>query len=127
MKGIKSKIIALILFLLIITSSLIFANIVFNSPHGDSVLGGFEGDVPKPESSNSLVKVTLEHDENCVVISKNPVYIEKSQDAVFEVVFMENYAFDNIENGSYYDGYVTVRTPIADTTASISSKLTTVY
>ncbi len=131
MKGIISKIIGLVLFFVIIIGSVIFAGIyideTLNSPSKDAFLGGFEGTLPPSGDSEIKIKVLLEHDENCVVVSQNPVFVDDGEDAIFEVVFKENYAFSQIENGKYYDGYVTVRTPSADTTAKISSKLTTAY
>ena len=99
----KSVLMALsgILFICVI----ILGIIVGNQLKPDDTLP-FEGFQPSKQTA-SRVTVTLAPDENCTVVSQNPVTVKLGETAIFQVVFNENYQLD-ATNAEYKNGFVYV-------------------
>lgn len=76
------------------------------------------------EIPKSDIKVELITDENCVILSQNPIKISSGETVDFNVVFNDNYTFDSLdsENASYANGVVRISNCTENTTVNLSSK-----
>ncbi len=71
------------------------------------------------------VKIEINTDEHCAVISQNPITVKSGSSATFEVLFEENFKFsENGENNgvSYSKGIITVSDCIRNSTVNITSE-----
>ena len=71
---------------------------------------------------NVTVKLTV--DDNCVVISDNPVKVTPDGDATFKLLFKDNYSVDKVayKDYSFKDGYLTLKGCKNNQTVSLTSK-----
>lgn len=91
------------------------------NPDPDDPYGSVDYDGSK------TVKVTLETDENCSVITVNPLKVKVGSEASFIVVFKTNYSFlstEGADNVVYYNGCITVNNCTEDTTVKLNSTMT---
>ena len=90
-------------------------------PDPDDPYGGVDYDGEK------TVKITLEPDENCTIVGKNPHTVKIGSDITFFVLFNTNYSYlgiEGTENVTYSPGCITVKNCTEDMTLKVKSALT---
>lgn len=79
-------------------------------------------------NNDKLIQISVEESQFFEVKTDNPLEVEFGDDAVFEIVFLDDYKFVSASNGIYSDGYLTVKNVQYPETIKIEcEKMITVY